>query len=154
MLNIDFNQVEDSQDFELLPAGDYVAIVAKAELRSTGAGGAGISCQFEIIEGPMKGRYVFDWINVEHPTSQACVKIGLQQLKKLVIAAQIDTSKPFTDPQDLVGSLVVVKVGFGKDKDTSETRNKVKGFMPVAKAHQSDPSPRVANMAAGQRPNW
>lgn len=154
MLSIDFNQVEDSQEFDLLPAGDYVAIVAKAELKNTQAGGAGINCKMEIVEGQMKGRYVFDWINVEHPTSQACVQIGLQQLKKLVIAAQIDTSKPFTDPQDLVGSIVSVKVGIRKDKDTNELRNEVKGYKPVSKAHQSDPAPMAANMAAGQRPNW
>lgn len=152
MLNIDFNQVEDTQEFDLLPAGEYKTIV-NAELRSTDAGGAGINVKLEIVEGQHRGRYVFDWINVQHPTSDICVQIGLQQLKKLVVAAQIDTTKPFNDPAELNGSIVVAKVGITKDKVTGETKNKVKSYMPVLKAHQSDPAP-ARNMAAGQRPNW
>lgn len=153
MLNVNFNEVEDQQDFELLPAGEYLVSVEDATIKETQSGGAGINVKLYIAEGDYQGRYLFDWINVAHPSSQKCVDIGLAQLKRLVEASGIDTSVPFTDPAVLIGKLVIAKAGIQKGKDGYEDKNNVKTYKPA-----SQPKPTSAakptNMAPGQKATW
>lgn len=147
---IDFNQVEDKQDFELLPNGEYVAVVQEAELRDTRAGGEGINVKLEIVEGQYKGRYVFDWINIKN-SNPDCVKWGLESLKQLVVAACIDTSRPFTEVSELNGKVVCIRVGVQKGKDGYDDSNKVKSYKSAVKQATQQ---QGNNLAAGQQPTW
>lgn len=151
MFAIDFDQVEDKQSFDSLPEGEYIGVISSAELRETRNGGAGINVQIEVAEGLLKGRYHFEWINVAHQTSQDCVKIGLQQLKQLVIAACLPTDRPFTDPSELHGKIVRFRLKLNKKNEMNTDYKPYGSSAPVA---QVNAPAAKGNLVAGQKPAW
>jgi hypothetical protein len=69
---------------EALPAGVYISLLDKAEIKTTKAGdGQYIDCQFRVVDGQHKGRSFFDKINISNPSQQA-VEIGLARLNTIL----------------------------------------------------------------------
>lgn len=149
MFAIDFNQVEDAPDFAPLPIGEYAVSVEDAEQRVTQAGGTGINVKLQVLEGPYKGRYVFDFLNVSHPDNPPWLNISLSRLKQLVTSCGIDTSKPFTDVSVLKGQCVSVRLGIDK-RDTS--KNTTNAYSPLKAA--AKPAATQANNITAGGPSW
>lgn len=112
------------QTNEVIPAGIYVARIAKAEVKDTkDMNGQYISCQFKVTSGDHEGRTFFNMYNIKNNNPKA-VEIGLSQLKSMLFHA----GKAFTlnNVTDLEGAEVVVKLGVKSD-DYGD-KNVVKGY--------------------------
>jgi hypothetical protein len=102
-LNLSLKNVEtQTNDFSPIPDGQYTVVVSKAEVKETKAGGAAVNLAYQIVDGDHKNRIVFDFINIDHPTSQDAVKIGLQRLKTVAFATGLEADH-IADTDDLIG---------------------------------------------------
>ena len=106
---IDFNEVHASD--ELLPAGEYTAIIVASGARSedpqTKEGfvisksgkGAYLPMTFEIIDGEFKGRQVRKNFNLQN-ANQDAVRIARQEMKQLLVALNWDFARKPGGPED------------------------------------------------------
>ena len=68
----DPNSVEPASDFDLLPTGKYPVIIESAELKTNSKGtGQYIALAMAVLDGPAKGRKVWDNINIFHQNEKA-----------------------------------------------------------------------------------
>jgi hypothetical protein len=69
---------------EALPAGEYIAVLDKAEIKTTKSGdGQYIDCQYKVVDGQHKGNGFFDKINISNP-NPVSVEIGLARLNTIL----------------------------------------------------------------------
>lgn len=91
-----------------VPKGTYLVQVEKAELADTKSGGKMIKVQFNIVGEQQNGRKLFEQYNIANQNPEA-VKIGLGQIKSLVLAAGASISM-FKTPDQLIGLECLVNV--------------------------------------------
>ena len=115
-LNFDATQHDPNVGFEPIPAGDYVAMVIESEVRATQAGtGSGLNLTWEILDGPYKGRRLWQWLNINNPSKQA-EEIGQRELSNVCHAVG---KLRVADSAELHNTPCTVKVKFtpaGKDR--------------------------------------
>lgn len=120
----DANQVEP-QSFDPIPAGKYLAVITESEMRATKSGGGQyLYLEFQIVEGPAKGRKVWARLNLKNPNPQA-EQIARGQLSAICRAVGVLTPG---DSQELHNLPLVVTVACKKREDTGDITNEVKGF--------------------------
>lgn len=136
MAQLQFNSaaVEPTEEFKPIPAGDYVLMVEKVELKPTKAGtGSYLSLQLKVQGGQFNNRVVFDMITYENPNPQA-VEIGHRKLSGLCRAAGI---AQLSDTQQLVNRIVSGKVSIKEDKTGQyDPSNEVKMYKSASEATQ------------------
>lgn len=143
------NDVEPNPGFDPIPAGKYLAIIVASEMKPT-RNGKGEYLQFEldVIDGPYKGRKVWDRLVLKHPNSQT-VQIAQSTLSSACRAVGVMAPK---DSAELHNLPLIITVGLKKRDDTGELTNVVKGYSK----RDSGPGPAgaaVAN-APGSTPPW
>lgn len=85
----DATQVEPREDFETLPAGDYPVQIMASEMRDNSAGtGSYLLLEMEVTDGVMKGRKLWDRLNLDHPNGQA-VEIAQRTLSAICHAVGV-----------------------------------------------------------------
>ena len=85
----DTRSVEPQGDYEVLPPGDYLALIEKAEVKQTKAAtGFYLKLTLCVLDGPCKGRKLFDNINIRNQSKQ-CEEIGLRCLAAVGQAAGV-----------------------------------------------------------------
>lgn len=145
-LSFDATQVQPQQEFDLLPAGKYLAQVIDSEVVPTKAGtGQILKLTFEIMDGEHANRRLWARLNIANENAQA-QQIGLAQLSALCHA--VGATK-LTDSLELHEKpvLVTVKVRKAKPGDTYGDSNDVTGFA-AATAAGGHPKPPVSKPAA------
>jgi len=133
-LSFDATQVQPQQEFDLLPAGKYLAQVIDSEVVPTKAGtGQMLKLTFEIMDGEYANRRLWARLNIANENAQA-QQIGVTKL---------------TDSLELHEKpvLVTVKVRKAKPGDTYGDSNDVTGFA-AATAAGGSPKPAVSKPAA------
>jgi hypothetical protein len=66
--SFDATSVEPTTPYELLPAGKYSAQIVESEMRVTRNGmGQFLWLMLDILDGPFKGRKIFDQLNLVNP---------------------------------------------------------------------------------------
>lgn len=126
----DATQVDTSDEFEAIPAGQYPMMLKEAMTKSNNAGtGTNLVFKGEVIDGNYKGRIVFCNLSIDNP-NQTTVKIAIKQLAKLCMAVGLPR---ITSPEQLNGKIFVGVVGLQKD---DKTRNELKDFKPMEGAQQ------------------
>src|SRR3990167_8893234 len=135
-----FNAADhESQDFEALPAGQYLAVISASEFKQTKAGtGSYLKLTFQVIEGAKKGRNLWSQLNLDNPNETA-VKIAKGDLAAICRAVGIMTPKDSSELPNLPLSIRVTQ----KTGTEGEIRNEVKGFRP-ANPDQEEESVREA----------
>lgn len=119
--NFDVTKVELSNDFDLIPAGEYKAIITESNKKETASGnGVGILFKFQIIEGKFKSRTLFNWINWEHPNEMA-QNIGRENLARICQAALPGVR--VHDTEELHDKPMMISVKVKKNKDGVEQNN-------------------------------
>jgi hypothetical protein len=119
----------ETASYDVLPAGDYLAIVTAMEEKGTKKGdGSYLAASFQIIDGPAQGRMLWGNFNVNNPNPKA-EEIGRRELADLCRAVGV-TPK---NSDELLNIPLVLKVA--PDKDDPE-RNRIKGYRPAAKGQQ------------------
>lgn len=169
-LNFDATQHDPNVGFEAIPAGDYPALISDSEVRPTAAGtGVGLNLTWEIIDGPFKGRRIWQWLNIQHTNTQA-EEIAQKQLSNVCHAVGV---LQVQDSAELHDKPCLIKVKFkpaGPDKNGvyRDASNQVSSCealndagptptapsTPAAAATQAQPAAPAVAAQASAAPPW
>ncbi len=132
----DASGVEPNAPLEALPPGDYKVQILQSEMRVTKAGtGQILWLDMEVLEGPLKGRHLYDQLNLinPNPTAEEIAQRTLSAICHAVGKLQVADSEEL-HVQPLLVRVVVKPNGY----------NQVKGYKPVKQvAAASTPIPAV-----------
>jgi hypothetical protein len=141
----DASQVEPAGDRSVLPAGEYLAAIAKSEVRDAKtAGNRYINLEFEVIDGPAKGRRFWTMLNLWNSNAQA-VEIAQRELSSICHAVG---KLRVSDTEELHAIPMLVRVTV--KNDAYGEKNEVKGYKPAnGGAPVVQQQAAVAQQAAG-----
>ena len=127
----DANTVEPvSSNFEPIPAGKYLAMIVGSEEKTSQKGFRYLSLEFEVLEGPYKGRKLWANLNLYHPDAEV-VKFARSELANVCKA--VGVLKP-ADSVQLHNLPMRIAVKCVNRKDTGELQNRIKAYEPKAAA--------------------
>jgi hypothetical protein len=128
----DASKVKPQSEFVPIPAGKYVAIIIKSELKTTKKGdGNYLELNFQIIDGQYKNRQLWGRLNLRNPNSQT-VEIAQQQLSSICHAVGV---LDMQDTQQLHNIPLCVKVVV-RDGNNGPM-NDVNGYYPLEGQQQA-----------------
>ena len=145
----DAHEVEPNVGFDPIPAGKYLAVITASEMKPTKAGtGEYLELEFEVIEGPYKGRKLWDRLTLKHPNNLT-VQIAKGTLSSICRA--VGVMKP-NDSVELHNLPMTLSVGCKKREDNGELTNVIKSY---AKRETSAARPAAASAnGTGSTPPW
>lgn len=126
----DASQVDPKADFEPLPDGDYVVMAIASEFKPTKNNrGEYLEFTHEVVDGPHRGRRLFDRLNLKNDNEQA-VKIAQATLSSICRAVGVLRPR---DSSELHGKPMIAKVVVEprNDKEGAYT-NRVKNYEAVS----------------------
>jgi hypothetical protein len=124
-INFNAHQVEPQEAFDPLPAGEYLCIIAGSEEKPTRSGnGSYLELAFEVIDGPHKGRKLWDRLNLNNPSDMA-VKIARATLSAICRAVGVMQPRDSCELHDIP---LVCKVRVEKRSDSDDLTNVIKGY--------------------------
>jgi Protein of unknown function (DUF669) len=141
----DASGVEPNVPLEALPPGDYKVQILQSEMRVTKAGtGQLLWLDMEVLEGPLKGRHVYDQLNLinPNPTAEEIAQRTLSAICHAVGKLQVADSEELHFVPMMV-RLAVKPNGY----------NEVKGYKPVSNAGSAPAAPAApatSNQSAPQ----
>lgn len=148
-----------TNNYELLPKGDYLCMAIASELKpNSKRTGDYLQITFEVLDGPCKGRKIWDRLNIRNANKTA-EKIAMEQLNALCMATGV---LHLNDSDQLHNLPVVLKVDIEAGRDGYDDQNRVKGYAAAGGAtapRASAPAPQAAPQAsapaaAGGAPVW
>ena len=93
--NVDTTQLEES--FDVVPAGTYLAVIEDSDYAENKQGtGKILSLKYQIIDGPLKGRKLFENLNIENKSPQAEI-IARKALNSIGLAVGVLQVKDSAD---------------------------------------------------------
>ena len=148
--NFDASQVAPQQSSGPLPAGVYLAHIVESDVQPLKSGnGEGLKLTFEIIDGQLKGRKVWENLNIRH-TSEDTQRIAQSQLSALCHAVNViklmDTAALHFKP---VRINVTVREAVGQYKAS----NNIKGY-EAAGGGISAPATAPTPAPVAETPTW
>lgn len=144
-LNFDAAAVEPDTGFDVMPAGDYDAVIVKSEVKPTKAGtGRYINVHLQICSGPFQNRVLFDSFNLWNPSAKA-VEIAKAQFSGLCRAINVLTPQK---TEELHGKVFRVSLKVEKDEKYGD-KNVVKKYSP---RQSGGPAPTTAAAAPAGAP--
>ena len=124
-LNFNASEVEPAQEFSVIPAGRYEAVVVASDVKPTKAGtGHYLELTFQIIEGEHNGRRLWARLNLEN-ANETAVKIARGELSAICRAVGVLQPK---DSSELHDRPLVISVKTRKRKDDGELENVIRGY--------------------------
>lgn len=128
----DASQGEQMSERSALPPGEYLAAVARSDVSDTKAGtGRKVELEFEVLDGPHKGRRFWTTLNLWNPNPVA-VEIAQRELNSICHAVG---KLRVADSEEL--HAVPLKVSLGID---TSGRNVAKSYKPATAATPSAPA--------------
>jgi len=144
------HEVDPNVGFDPIPAGKYLCIITESEMKPTKNGvGEYLELEFEVIDGPHKGRKVWDRLTLKH-TNEMTVRIARGTLSSICRAVGVMTPR---DSVELHNLPLVVSVGQKKRDDTGEMTNVIKGYAERSKSAAPN-AVHAAATAPGSTPPW
>ena len=148
--NFDASQVAPQASTGPLPAGVYLAHIVESDVQPLKSGnGEGLKLTFEIIDGQLKGRKVWENLNIRH-TSEDTQRIAQSQLSALCHAVNViklmDTAALHFKP---VRINVTVREAVGQYKAS----NNIKGY-EAAGGGISAPATAPTPAPVAEAPAW
>ncbi len=144
----DATSVDPNVGFDPIPAGKYLAVITDSVMKATKAGtGEYLELTFEVIDGPYKGRKLWDRLTLNHP-NELTVQIARGMLSSLCHAVGVMKPK---DSLELHNLPLVLSVSMKNREDTGEPTNVIKGY--AKRDSGAAPQPVVA-AANGNTPPW
>ena len=143
------NDVEPTTPFEPIPAGKYLAAITASEIKATKKGdGSYLQLEFTVLDGPCKGRKVWDRLCINHP-NDLTQKIARGNLSAICRAVGVLQPR---DSAELHNIPLLNTVKCRKRDDNGEIANEIKGYA----AAESDDSPAPAQQAPvdSNTPPW
>lgn len=144
------HEVDPNVGFDPIPAGKHVCIITGTEMKPTKAGdGEYLQIELEVIDGPHKGRKLWDRLILQHP-NEMTVRIARGTLSSICRAVGVMAPK---DSVELHNLPLVASVGLKKREDTGEMTNVVKGYAKRGAA-ESPGAAQTSAAANGSVPPW
>lgn len=114
-----------TNNYELLPKGDYLCMAIASELKpNSKRTGDYLQITFEVLDGPCRGRKIWDRLNIRNANKTA-EKIAMEQLNALCMATNV---LHLNDSDQLHNIPVVLKVDIEAGRDGYDDQNRVKGY--------------------------
>ena len=120
------NKSKENEVREPIPEGKYVAEIIESQEKISGAGNTYLSLKFSICEGPHEGRWIWDNLNVKHPTEKvrSTAMFFLGNICKAVGVLGInDTSELHYKPME-------VEVEIEPEQDGYPEKNVIRKYLP------------------------
>lgn len=144
----DATTVDPNVGFDPIPANKYLAVITDSVMKATKAGtGEYLELTFEVIDGPYKGRKLWDRLTLNHP-NELTVQIARGMLSSLCHAVGVMKPK---DSLELHNLPLVLSVSMKNREDTGEPTNVIKGY--AKRDTGAAPQPAVAAVN-GNTPPW
>lgn len=123
-LVFDLSNVEEDKGFELLPKGDYPAVVDEMEFGDSKAGNPMVTVKYKITEGEFADRVLFDYWVLDGKGKD----FGLGKLKKFLVRVCPDADLSAFNPQTFCDEAA----GIGREcvlvvKITTQKKGEYKG---------------------------
>lgn len=148
----DASTVDPKTDFEPVPDGDYLAMAVDSGFKSTKTGeGEYLEMAFEIVDGPYRGRRLFDRLNLKN-RNETAVKIAQATLSSICRAVNVLRPR---DSSELHGKPMKLKVIVEERNDKPGTySNRIKNYEPAngGAAPASIPAAAAASSQASVPP--
>ena len=148
--SFDASGIEPAAGYDVLPAGKYVAQIIESEMRVTSNGmGQFLWLMLDILEGPYKGRKVFDQLNLVNQNTTT-VEIAQRALSAICHA----TGKlQVADSEELHLTPMTIQVTVKPPKNGYGERNAIRYLVPTEGAQaaaptKSQPAPAAVGSAA------
>ena len=143
----DASQVPEQQDFSALPEGQYVVIAIASEMKPTRTGtGEFLQFTLEVLDGPFKGRKIWDRMNLKNQ-NQTAVDIANRQLAAMCRA--VGVIKP-RESAELHNKPLLATVAVEVD-DRKRESNVIKKYEALSGAtHTMQPTTPAVGMVTGQ----
>jgi hypothetical protein len=142
--SFDATGIEPAAGYDVLPAGKYVAQIIESEMRVTSNGmGQFFWLMMDILEGPYKGRKVFDQLNLvnQNPTTVEIAQRALSAICHATGKLQVaDSEELHLIPMTIQVTVKPPKNGYGE-------RNAIRYLVPkdgVPPAASAKPQPASA----------
>lgn len=149
--------VDPSPSFDLLKPGYYPLLIDKAEPQEAKKQGTGTMAKIEYVvyeEGnPANGRRLWEYLTINHDDP----KVRSIALGKLARICHAIGNPNASDLSDIVGGVLLGKVGIEPGKDGFEDRNVIKDHKPMpatAQASKLAPAPAAPAAPASPRKAW
>ncbi len=114
----DTHSVEPQKDYVAIPPGKYPVQIEKSELKQTKAGdGHYLELACVVLDGPAKGRKIWDRLNIDNPSQQAR-EISQRQFAALGQALGL---VKIADTQQLIGGICIACVKVKGDNNEIRT---------------------------------
>jgi len=144
------HEVDPNVGFDPIPAGKHACVIVNTEMKPTKAGdGQYLQVELEVIDGPHKGRKLWDRLTLRHP-NEMTVKIARGTLSAICRAVGVMAPK---DSVELHNLPLVASVGLKKREDTGEMTNVIKGYAKRG-ASESPGAVQTSAAANGSTPPW
>lgn len=152
MPKVNFDNVRDIEDGDPLPEGWYLTCVAKVSASTTKSGDEMWIVDFQVIEGPHKGRRIFDTLNFS-PAALPRIKfffgvlgldvsgtrrVTLDDIKDAIVSVKVAIEET-TDNGRLRKRNIVPFSGFAKAKARSDRSSATKGASSLGRDDEDCP---------------
>lgn len=129
----DANAEENNQVRDLIPKGEYPAVLVNAVQKDTKDGkGKYLSMDFQIVRGQFQNKHVFEnlniWLAETDEKKKTAVQIAKAKLSELCKMTNVLNPK---DPSEFYGKEVVLKLDV-RESDGYGKQNVIKGFKSKA----------------------
>lgn len=145
----DPGSVEPAQDFEPVPAGEYVAMITDSEMRPTRTGGQMLSLTHQIIEGEFKGRLVWESLNLVNSNPKT---VSIAQGHLSAICHAVGVTQAIQDSDMLHNRPMAIRIEVDA-QEGYKPRNRIKAWKAVAPAEVA-PSRAPAPAKPASRAPW
>lgn len=125
-LNFNANDVQETNDFEVIPAGIYSAQIIASEMKETKAKtGMYLELRIQILDEEHRGRLIFERLNLVNPNETA-VSIAQRDLASICRACGV---LEVEDSEELHGIEMSVQVVVTPPRGEWAASNEVKKYM-------------------------
>ena len=129
----------EEDEFEPIPAGDYLVQVVDSDIAPTKTGsGQMLKLTFEILSGELEGRKLWERLNIVNANADA-QRIAQQQLKKLCDALGTGA---ISDSEELHFQPVMATVAVRPAKGEYGPQNVIRKYSPHGEHAQSKAAPK------------
>lgn len=148
-VNFDSKDAPPPEPFGVLPAGEYVVVLDKAERKDLKKrDGARLACTFSVIRGEYEGRKLFGSFNLWIEGSDEAKRIAEREFSGLIQACG---KLAVGDTDELMGIPVIAVVKVRAASGGYDEQNEIKAFKLE---DGSNPTPDVAKPAASTGKAW
>jgi hypothetical protein len=140
----DFDDAKE-QSFEPVPAGEYIAVIENSDyLPNSQDTGSMLKLTYQIIDGPMKGKKLFENLNLENKNQQA-EQIARRALNAICLACNIQGE--LKDSAQAHNIPIKIVVGVRPDNRPGmkgQIQNNIKKHLPLKEdqtAETTSPAP-------------